>query len=185
MNILGLIKKILDYSFANSEPECFGISPEAKALWVEFYNKVETECGEGGDLYDILDFAIRYPCLALRLALIVSASRCFEEKFITHDDMDNALTLLIYYTKHTERCFQAMKGYQLPPGSRAILNHILKKQLTNFTVRDMQRALGNYSADAIRSSINLLIEKNYLRGKSNFQSHKQKSGRKPSETLRD
>jgi len=177
-----LVKRILDYSYTNNKPEVFGMSPDAKALWIEFYNKVESECGEGGDLYDILDFAIRYPCLALRLALIISSCRHFEEKFITHDDMQNALTLLIYYTKHTDRCFQAMKGYQLPPGSRAILKQIIKKKLTTFTVRDMQRNLGYDSADEIRTSINLLIEKNYVREKIYCKQNIKKTGRKPSLT---
>ena len=52
------------------EPALLKFSPEAKALWVEFYNTIESMLASGNELYDVRDVASKSADNAARLAAL-------------------------------------------------------------------------------------------------------------------
>ncbi|SFN03308.1 YfjI family protein [Nitrosomonas communis] len=52
------------------EPVTLTFSPEAKAAWVRYYNAIEKELANGGELYDVRDVASKSADNAARLAAI-------------------------------------------------------------------------------------------------------------------
>uniref|UniRef100_E6PW61 DUF3987 domain-containing protein n=1 Tax=mine drainage metagenome TaxID=410659 RepID=E6PW61_9ZZZZ len=52
------------------QPVMLGLTPEAKAAWVQFHDAIETELGAGGELSDVKDVASKTADNAARLALL-------------------------------------------------------------------------------------------------------------------
>lgn len=52
------------------EPAMLGLSPQAKALWVEFHDTIEVELSSGGELFDVRDCASKTADNAARLAAL-------------------------------------------------------------------------------------------------------------------
>ena len=52
------------------EPALLKFSPEAKTLWIEFYNTIESMLVSGNELYDVRDVASKSADNAARLAAL-------------------------------------------------------------------------------------------------------------------
>ena len=51
-------------------PALMTFTPEAKAGWIDFYNVIEADLGEGGELRDVRDIASKTADNASRLAAL-------------------------------------------------------------------------------------------------------------------
>lgn len=51
-------------------PALLSLTPEAKALWVEYHNEIELELADGGELYDVRDVASKTADNIARLAAL-------------------------------------------------------------------------------------------------------------------
>jgi hypothetical protein len=156
-----LIKGLLDGAWERTAPQYVGLSPEAKKRWVEFYDKVEAQSGAGGALAGMLSIAIRFPAQALRLALISACCEGTEQ--IEERHMMQGLTLAAYFAEHAARAHQAMKLHQLPEGARRVLSRIRKEGMGEFSVSEMQRALGLRSSEETETAILALMAAGYCR----------------------
>jgi hypothetical protein len=151
----------LDEAWERAEPQYVGLSPEAKGLWVAFYDKVEAQSGPGGALAGMLSIAIRFPAQALRLALI--AACCEGSKQIEERHMRNGILLTAYFAVHATRAQQAMKSHQLPEGARRVLSRIRKDGLMDFSISEIQRALGLRSSEETEAAVAALAVAGYCR----------------------
>jgi hypothetical protein len=88
-------------------PRELPFSPEAKAAWVAFYNHVEAQCGEGGELADIRDFAAKAAEHAGRIAGVLTLIDDLRAKEIGLEVMTNAVTLADWYVCESCRLQQA------------------------------------------------------------------------------
>jgi len=56
--------------FGKLTPGMLTLSPDAKAIWVEFHNQIEAELSTGGDLFDVRDVASKIAENAVRMAAL-------------------------------------------------------------------------------------------------------------------
>jgi hypothetical protein len=173
----GLVERLLDNAWERAEPQYVGLSPDAKGIWVEFHDKVESQSGGGGALVKMLDFAARFPAQALRLALI--AACCEGSEQIEEHHMRNSIVLTTYFAMHAQRAQQAMKSHQLPEGARRVLSRIRKDGLMDFSISEMQRALGLRSSEETEAAVAALASAGYCRPLA-APERESTPGRKPS-----
>jgi hypothetical protein len=154
----------------------YQLDPDAKTLWIEYYNKIETAIGEGGELSNMADIAIRFPEFCRKFALLMPIVEGREN--ITGADMARAIALTEYFQIHAERSFSVMKKISLPDEARRTLKAIHKNRLQEFTSRDIHRLTG-MTAEQSEAGINALASRNYCRLKAD-QPETDGAGRKPS-----
>lgn len=89
-------------------PRVVRLSPDAKALWVAFYNRLEREIGDGGRYDDYPGYVGRYAEQTLRLAAILALLHDTNATHIDVDTMQCALDLGEYYLWQAMRVFYEM-----------------------------------------------------------------------------
>ena len=173
-----LITSLLNQNYYRriDNDKVFQLDPEAKSLWIEFYNRIETAIGEGGELSRMADIAIRFPEFCRKFALLMPIVEGRDT--ITGADMARAITLTEYFQIHAERSFSVMKIISLPDEARRTLKAIKNKQLNEFTSREVQRHTG-MTAEQSENGIIALVSRNYCRLKAE-QPEAQGAGRNPS-----
>jgi hypothetical protein len=88
-------------------PRELSISQEAKADWVRFYNHVESQCGQYGELADTRDFAAKAAEHAARIAGVLTVVESLLDKEIGPKAMANAIRLAGWYVGEACRLLQA------------------------------------------------------------------------------
>ena len=71
----------------------YTLDKAALNVWRDFYHEVEAESSPGGKYANMQDFAIRYPILVLRLALLLAVVESSEN--ISIKNMNNAFKLML------------------------------------------------------------------------------------------
>jgi hypothetical protein len=173
-----LITSLLNQNYYRriDNDKVYQLDPDAKTLWIEYYNKIETAIGEGGELSNMADIAIRFPEFCRKFALLMPIVEGREN--ITGADMARAIALTEYFQIHAERSFSVMKKISLPDEARRTLKAIHKNRLQEFTSRDIHRLTG-MTAEQSEAGINALASRNYCRLKAD-QPETDGAGRKPS-----
>ena len=172
--ILGLLNN--NYSRKIGADKVFQLDPEAKALWITYYNTIEKAIGKGGELAGMADIAIRFPEFCRKFALLMPIVEGRDT--ITRGDMGRAIALTEYYRAHAERAFSVMRNISLPDESRRILKALRRNILEEFTLRDIERETG-LTANEAETGINTLASRFYCRLKAE-QPEPDGAGRKPS-----
>ncbi|MBR2631833.1 MAG: DUF3987 domain-containing protein [Lentisphaeria bacterium] len=159
-----LIFRLLDRAYRSSKEEYYGLSPEAAALWQEFYHEIESESGPDGIYGKMQDIAIRYPTMALRLSLLLAVvSGALEIKQV---HVRNALEIMRYYMASAQRCCDAMqRGNGLSEISRKIISiwsRSYSEKMRIFSIRELQNTLHLLKGDVV-NALEELIGYNYCR----------------------
>jgi Protein of unknown function (DUF3987) len=81
------------------EPRILGLSAEARAAWEAFYNHVETQCGEDGELATIRDFAVKAAEHAARIAGVITIVENINAEGIGAEAMHGALTIMDWVSR--------------------------------------------------------------------------------------
>ncbi|WP_143735652.1 DUF3987 domain-containing protein [Microbulbifer mangrovi] len=87
------------------EPPALSFTPEAKALWVEFYNGIEKELGEGGGLESVRDAASKAADNAARLSALFHIFENGGTGAIGIDSVNGACRLAAWHLNETLRFF--------------------------------------------------------------------------------
>ena len=174
-----LIGDLLDKSYASDIKEYFPLTSEALIHWQNFYHEIEAESGEDGKYHKTQDFAIRYPSLALRLALQFTILN--EHGRIEYSDMTNGIELMRYYMASAERCYTAMREADVPESVRSILRYWQKNSIVDtrqFSIRQLENEIGITKSE-VDNALKILVERNYCRP-INVERQTGKPGRSPS-----
>ena len=91
------------------EPRVLSIGGTAEAAWREFYNHVERQCGAGGELSGIHDFAAKAAEQAARIAGVLTLVDGDAATEITHETMANAIALMDWYVGESQRLQRAAR----------------------------------------------------------------------------
>lgn len=91
------------------EPRILLIGGTAEAAWREFYNHVERQCGAGGELSGIHDFAAKAAEQAARIAGVLTLVDGDAATEITHETMANAIALMDWYVGEAQRLQRAAR----------------------------------------------------------------------------
>lgn len=88
----------LELNSANTlKPRLLALSPEAKKIWIEFYNGVETRMADGGELSSIRGWASKAPENVLRLAAVLTLFCNVYAPKIDATEIKNAIKLIGFY----------------------------------------------------------------------------------------
>jgi hypothetical protein len=85
------------------EPQPLTLTPEAKSLWVEVHNAVETDQREGGDFASIRAWASKSPSQVLRIAGVLTLIQEPDAGTIHAETIGQAAALADYYLREAAR----------------------------------------------------------------------------------
>lgn len=88
---------IKDGTINELNPAKLSVSPEAKAKWIEFHDRVELALGEGGKLFPVRNFAAKVAGHAARLAGVMSFIVNPDVQEIPEEQMIAGISLAEYY----------------------------------------------------------------------------------------
>ena len=102
------LEEILNYPAPIDEagalsPAEMTLSPEAKALWIEYHDGVERELGQGGDLYDVKDVASKSADNAARLAALFAFFERGSCAIIEEEDFRRAAQIALWHLSEARR----------------------------------------------------------------------------------
>jgi putative DNA primase/helicase len=123
------------------EPVTLTFSPEAKAAWVRYYNAIEKELVNGGELYDVRDVASKSADNAARLAAIFHVFKHGPGGLIGADSFDEASTIAAWHLYESRRFFGELAlPVELSEAAR------VDSWLTNYCRRERVSSVGkNYT----------------------------------------
>lgn len=144
----------------------FTLSPEAQAVWDEFYDDIEMQLGEGGDLHHIASWGSKLPGTAARIAGLlhlaehggVAGERPISVTFVT-----KSCTIAAYFREHALAVFDNMHTDPRIELAQKVLSVIEKHGLTTFKVRDIVRRSGLKHFDDVLTGTGVLEERGYIR----------------------
>lgn len=104
---------ILDHGNYNldereSSWETLAFDDEAQPRWIDIFNIVESQVGQGGALAHVVDFASKYAENVARMAALFHASERLEGK-ITLDTLNRAATVCEFFAKEFEHLMGAVQ----------------------------------------------------------------------------
>jgi hypothetical protein len=88
-------------------PRTLPFSKNAKDIWVEFYDHIEKQCGEGGEFFDIRDFAAKAAEHAARIAGVLTLVQELGAAEINHKAMLGSVMLADWYANEALRLHKA------------------------------------------------------------------------------
>lgn len=151
------------------EPIVYKFTPEAQALFLEWYIPFNQELLTGENHRALESHLSKYrkliPALALIFALIDAPSETHQVGPI---ELARALDWCEYLRSHAERIYQAASIPETS-GAKAIIKKIKSKELLDgFSSRELSRKnwSGLTDLDVVKKALNLLVEHNYLRCQS-------------------
>ncbi len=156
-----LIYGLMEAAYNRKEVEYVGLTPDAKAFWIERFREIERESGIQGIYHNVIDNAIRYPTQGLRIALICAVVNGHAK--IELEDIQAGFSLLSYYIACIERIHAMYSEFQLPADSKRILHHFQRHPNRLFyTLRDIYKDMNMKSVQA-ESAVIILAKRNYCR----------------------
>jgi hypothetical protein len=172
-------------------PHCIPFSPEAKALWVRWYDEQVDE--SNGPAYDADELSVdgKLSDFAARLALILHMLN--EACDPTRGESDpipplslwavsGAIKLWAYFRSHHRRARWFYNGGIGNAGARAIIEWARRNGHENFDERELKRNLTRFQNDPVgmAESLNWLAERHALRLAPQPDRPEGRRGRKPS-----
>lgn len=148
------------------EERILKLTPDAQALWDEFYNDVEQEMREGGALEYLKDWGSKLPGVVARIAGLLH----FAEHGDKAGNIPSSVNIVrvscvigAYYKEHAVATFKAMREHPGIKSANAILSHIRRHNPRNFKGRDIMRHTNLETMDEVLQGLGILIERGYIR----------------------
>jgi hypothetical protein len=107
------------------KPDLMRLSPAAKAIWIAYYNAVESELKPSGDLIDVRDFASKSAEQAVRIAALIEYFGTGKLE-VSSETMTAATTLAGWYLLEARRYFGLIDMPEIEQNAVA-LEHWLKE----------------------------------------------------------
>ena len=142
------LEEILDYPAPIDEagaltPLELTLSPEAKALWIEYHDDVERDLGQGGDLNDVKDVASKSADNAARLAALFAFFERGAGAIIGEDDFRRAAQIALWHLSEARRFLgEFCMPEELTNAARLeswLIKWCRKKGCTIISCRDIQQ----------------------------------------------
>jgi hypothetical protein len=127
-------------------PAMLSLSPEAKAVWVEFHDALEGQLRAGGELHDVRDVASKTADNAVRMAALFQffCSKCSSSSgLVTVEHMESASRIAAWHLSESRRFFGELA---LPPElanpmrlDAWLLSHCQREQVQKVSARTVQQ----------------------------------------------
>lgn len=158
------IRRLLEISASEG---MLTLSGEAKAAWIAFYNKVETDLR--GNLSEIEDWAGKCAGNVARITGLFHLAQHYEkalEQDITLETMERAIRIGIYFIANAQAAFNVMQTDSRTTAASKILEFIRENRKDNFVCSDITRRKNyfkNYSGAELQPILDFLTERHYIR----------------------
>lgn len=155
---------IFDESGDGIETTMLTLSPDAKQVWVEGYNDIESELKPHGELETVRDVASKAGDNAARVAALFHVFRGDESLLIGVDDMKAAFSLVCWHLDESKRLFNKLNhdpSINMAAKLDAWLINECKKNGSNkISTRHAQQYSKLRNKDDLRRAVDELIELN-------------------------
>jgi hypothetical protein len=91
------------------EPRVLRMTDDATALWVDFFNDVESQSGAKGKLAGVYEFAAKSAEHVARIAGVLTIARDLEAEAIDRFEMECAIELMSWYLREADRLQSASR----------------------------------------------------------------------------
>jgi hypothetical protein len=144
-------------------PRALPLSADAAALWKKFFDHVERQSGNGGDLGPIRDFASKAAEHAARIAGVLTVANDLHAEEIGLAAMENAVELLNWYLAEAERLQSASRLDSKLLRASALLDWLKARESDEVTFREiLQFGPGaTRTKDAAEEAIGILTAHNW------------------------
>jgi putative DNA primase/helicase len=123
-------------------PRTLVFGPEARECWLNFFEEIERQQGEGGALGHVADWSSKLPGAVARIAgLLHLATRGGEVEVIERDPVERAVELGKLLIPHALAAFGLMGRAPVEDDAHALLGWIRAGRRLKFTAREVQRAM--------------------------------------------
>jgi hypothetical protein len=120
-------------------PRLLGLSASARALWIRFYDKVESEQGPKGSLVDLQEIANKAPEQAARIAGVLAIVANPAASEIDDWAMKNGVALAAWYLDEAARLAGAIDAGPGLRNAQAMLDWLRSEGRAIISVREAQR----------------------------------------------
>ena len=142
------------------------MSPDAQAVWNEFYSDVEVLLRPAGKLEHLVDWGSKLPGAVARISGLLHFAHFadgFPGKQIQKKMVLSACLLGSYYLEHAKAVFGLMKDDPRIKMAKKILAYIKRDKPKIFKSRDLFNHTNCQSMQEIQPGLNILIERGYIR----------------------
>jgi hypothetical protein len=126
-------------SLREVNPRLLSLSRDARKLWIEFYNTVETAQGSKGLLADLQEIANKAPEQAARIAGVLTIIAKPDATEVDGEMMSNGVKLAAWYLDEARRLASAVEASPDLLGAQAMLNWLHEAGKATVTVREAQQ----------------------------------------------
>ena len=146
------------------EPSTLTLSPDAYALWIEYYDEVEARIGKLGEYEMVKDFASKSAENAARLAGNFQVFMQGTTGIVALDTMHQAIEVARWHLNETRRIFMVLEQPDDVQLAQILLDWIEAKSLTTINLKEVLQ-YGPYklrNTTARDAALRKLVEHNYL-----------------------
>ncbi len=148
------------------KPKRLPLDPEARALWIEFYNAVEVQQADGQELEQARAFASKAAEQAARIAAIITLFNNPQAVAVDVVAMDGAMELMNFYLSEHVRLMGTGKQAQTDKRLRVLLEWMQEQGAvvtTRHIARNAPRAVRNLKTKGISALLEQLTQRGYVR----------------------
>jgi len=110
------------------------LSPEAKRIWIDFHDNIESELAEGGQLYMIRGWGAKAAEQVVRVAANFQVLSCKDPKIIDSDSLLRSIQVVSYYLNESLRLSTSSKSRECARVLNWLIKHA-KRLKTPYIVR--------------------------------------------------
>jgi hypothetical protein len=142
------------------------LSPDAQALWDEFYNDVEAEMREGGSLHYLTDWGSKLPGAVARIAGLLHFAEHGAKAIelpVSVNIVSASCAIGVYYKEHALATFGLMEADPAIESAKKILDYLVRHSPETFKGRDILRHTNFKTIDKVIPGLKVLIERGYIK----------------------
>lgn len=168
------LKDILSMSYQLNEsgklnPRVIPLTPESKAIWINFYNSIENQLGENGQYYDTQDIGSKIAENALRLAGVLGYFENPNIQEISKETMKQAIEVTSYHLKEANRAYPIFNQSQEYANAilldQWLIHKISKQNISSISRREIQQYAPNKirNKTILQNALKILVEHHRIR----------------------
>jgi hypothetical protein len=146
------------------EPTILRLTDDAKKLWVNFHNRIESLLGKDGDLAPIKGFANKAPEHVARISGILTLADNIKSSVIDYNHMAAAINLVTYYINEAIRLFGTGANDPQIAVADALLKWLQKRSESIITLVEIYQYGPNSirNAKTARKLMQILVEHGWV-----------------------
>ncbi|MBX9934983.1 MAG: DUF3987 domain-containing protein, partial [Burkholderiaceae bacterium] len=148
------------------KPKGLPLDPQARALWIEFYNAIEVQQADGQELEQARAFASKAAEQAARIAGVITLFNNPQAAVIDVQAMDGAMELVTFYLSEHLRLMGTGKQAQTDKRLRVLWDWLQEQGplvTARHIARNAPRAVRNLKTKGISALLEQLTKRGYVR----------------------